>query len=205
MHLLAVSSAIVVVLIDDRCILYALSDHIALCDELRTLYFDVFTPHPHTPDIISLHCPDLLAEIPQKFDPSKFVPHSPRNEFEAVCQISVTPTSVLANFDVSTSYPHTLNMCYLPSFNNTTNALNPPLNIHSMVKATSNILGFEWVCLSSEVDRDKKQIAPPVAVQRGHILQVITIAISPRVTSEVQASSLFNGPGEPCHEQLTND
>ena len=56
---------------------------------------------------ITLHLPDTSAEIPQKFDSSESVTHSPRNEFEIEPQIPTTPASVQVYLDVSTPHPHT--------------------------------------------------------------------------------------------------
>ena len=67
---------------------------------------NISTPDPHTPDSTSLHYFDPSAE-PQKFDQSEFVLHSPRKKIEAELQISVTPTSVLANFGASMFHSHT--------------------------------------------------------------------------------------------------
>ena len=154
--------------------------------------------HPTHPSV------GRLAKLPQNFHSSKFDSHSPRNEFEAEpTPVSVTPTSVRVHFDVSTTHPHTPDRCLKSSFTTTINVLNSPPKIPSTVKATSNLFKFEWVCPSSKIDRDKKQIAPPVAVQRGHI-QFIVTAISPKVALEIELSSLFDGSGELCHEQLTN-
>ena len=52
--------------------------------------------------------------------------------------------------------------------------------IHFMIKATSNIIGFKWVCPPFEAGSDKKQLAPPGTVQLNPILQSIAVAISPR-------------------------
>ena len=125
-------------------------------------HLDVFTPH-HTPDSTSLHYPDP-SDKPQKFDPSEFVPRLPRNEFETEPQITVTPTSVLVNFDASTSRPHLPDVCFLPTFPTATNLLKSSsastmavdAKFCSVIKATPNITGSEWVCPPSEVGRDKK-------------------------------------------------
>ena len=140
----------------------------------------------HTPDSTSLHYPDPLDE-PQKFA-SDFVLHSPRNELVTEPQITVTPTSVLVNFDASTSHPHPPDGCFLPTFTTATNLLKSSsartmtvdAKVCFVIKATPNIIGFKWVCPPSKVGSDKKQLAPPGTVQLNPILQSIAVAVSPR-------------------------
>ena len=116
---------------------------------------------------IASHCTTLIE--------SKAEPH-----------ISMTPTTVLVNFDVSTSHPHTPDECFLPSFTTTTNLLKSSsacsmtgnTKTLSVKKDNSIIFGFEWVCSSSKVGSDTKQLAPPGAMQCQLILQVIVIVTS---------------------------
>ena len=56
---------------------------------------------------ITLYRSDPSAEIPQKFDPSESVTHSPRNEFGIEPQFPTTPAAVQVHVDVSTPHPHT--------------------------------------------------------------------------------------------------
>ena len=100
----------------------------------------------------------------------------------------MTPTSVLVNFDASTPHPHLLDVRFLPTFTTATNILKSSsartmavdAKFCSVIKATPNIIGFEWVCPPSKVGRDKKQLAPPGTVQPNPILQSIAEAMSPR-------------------------